>query len=41
MVGDAQMNDAPAFVRQNHQDDSRRHVAVGTTKKSAAAICTM
>ncbi len=39
MGGDRDAHDASTFVRQDHQTNSRRHVAVGTTKKSAAISC--
>jgi hypothetical protein len=41
MVGDGDVHDASALVRDEHQDEQRRHVAVGTTKKSAATTFPM
>ena len=37
MVGDGDVHDTAALVRQDHEHE--QDVAVGTTKKSAAAIC--
>jgi hypothetical protein len=39
MVGDAHVDDAAPLMGQNTNTNKRRYVAVGTTKKSVAAIC--
>ena len=39
MVGDRDVHDAPAFMREETSTNNSRHVVVGTTKKSAAASC--
>jgi hypothetical protein len=35
---DRHVHDAASFMRQDDQHERSRHVAVGTTKKSAAVI---
>jgi hypothetical protein len=39
MVSDAHVYDAAALMARITNTNNRRYVAVGTTKKSAAAIC--
>jgi hypothetical protein len=41
MLGDGHVHDTAALVGDDDRTKSRRHVALGTTKKSAAMICPM
>jgi len=39
MVGDCDVHDAPALVREDHEHEQQPAPGLGTTKQSGAAIC--